>query len=218
MVDAHAHASYQRYWDRGTETARFLFDIFTKHLEPNGAKPVRILEWGCGSGRLLRHLRGLYGPGAASLHGSDYNRSSVQWCREAYQDIGFSTNDLAPPLQVGDSSVDIAYAVSVLTHLPDDLCRAWIAELTRVVRPGGLILFTTGGWPFRARYQPNDQAAYLRGDPIYRGWDVAGRRDFFSWHPPEYVRRVFLAGLHELECFPAGTHDDRQDFWLARRA
>jgi SAM-dependent methyltransferase len=137
MVDAHAHASYQRYWDRGTETARFLFDIFTKHLEPNGAKPVRVLEWGCGSGRLLRHLRGLYGPGAVSLHGSDYNRSSVQWCREAYPDIGFSTNDLAPPLQVGDSSVDVAYAVSVLTHLPDDLCRAWIAELTPRSPPGG---------------------------------------------------------------------------------
>ncbi|HEX9565523.1 MAG TPA: class I SAM-dependent methyltransferase [Gemmatimonadaceae bacterium] len=216
MVDAHAHASYQEYWDSGTSIAAVLVELFMMHHEPNGSAPIRILEWGCGSGRVLRHLRRVHAPGTAVLHGSDYNPTSIDWCRQTYRDIGFSKNEVAPPLPLADHSVDFTYAISVLTHLPDDLCRAWMAELNRVTRPGGLILFTTGGWPFRTRYRSKEQAAYRRGEPIYRGWDEVGRRDFFAWHPPQYVRQVFLAGLREIEHFPAGTHHELQDFWLAR--
>lgn len=93
-----------------------------------------------------------------------------------------------------DDSIDIAYCSSVFTHLTDDLCRQWVAELARVVRPGGLIAFTTAGMSFAYRYHESEKDDYLRGIPIYRDWDEVGRRDFFAWHPPQYVRRVLCRG------------------------
>lgn len=53
--------------------------------------------------------------------------------------LSFSRQD-AMALDLADSSIDIAYSVSTLEHLPDP-SRA-VSELARVVRPGGLLVLT----------------------------------------------------------------------------
>jgi hypothetical protein len=128
----------------------------------------------------------------------------------------FFRSELAPPLALESDSIDIAYCHSVFTHLTDDLCRQWIAELKRIVRSGGLISFTVAGWRFAHRYQDHEREAYRRGVPVYREWDEVSRRDYFSWHPPQYVREVFLAGLEELECHSGTESGSNTDIWLAR--
>ena len=216
MADNHAHCDYASYYDGGLFQARFYVDLFARHFDFARSTPVQILEWGCGTGRLLRHLRRMYEPAAVEIRGSDYNPAVVEWSANAFPDIPIFCNGVAPPLKLGENSIDIAYCSSVFTHLSDDLCRRWIAELTRVVRPGGLISFTIAGSRFAYRYQESEKDAYRRGIPIYREWDEVGRRDFFSWHPPQYVRRVFLSGLEELEYVSSEDSGLNQDLWLAR--
>ena len=215
LADNHAHCDYGYYYDSGLFQARVFIDLVGRHFDFAQPSRVQIFEWGCGTGRILRHLRRLYDPAAVALSGSDYNPAAVEWCARAFPDIPVFRNDVAPPLELEESSIDIAYCSSVLTHLSDELCRQWIAELTRVVRPGGLISFTTAGMTFAHRYDDSERQAYLRGIPIYRDWDEVGRRDFFSWHPPQYVRRVFLSNLEELEHI-SSAQPTLKDLWLAR--
>jgi SAM-dependent methyltransferase len=215
MADAQAHCDYARYYDTGLIQARVYVDLFARHFDFEQPEQVQIFEWGCGTGRILRHLRRLYDPAAVAIRGSDYNPAAVEWCVGAFPDIPVFRNDLAPPLELDDNSIDIAYCSSVFTHLSDELCRQWIAELARVVRPGGLVSFTTAGMSFAYRYDESERQDYVRGIPVYREWDEVGRRDFFSWHPPQYVRRVFLSNLEELELIST-EQSTLKDMWLAR--
>ena len=72
------------------------------------------------------------------------------------------------------------------------------------------------GKRFAYRYHESEKEDYRRGMPIYRDWDEVGRRDFFAWHPPQYVRRVLLSGLEEVEYSPSEDSGLNQDLWLAR--
>lgn len=119
-----------------------LYEVFAERplaaLDDGGA----VLDFGCGCGRLLRWFRTAL-PGCR-LVGADVRAASVAWCRASLPGT-FLANGTAPPLELADDSVDLAVALSVFSHLSlaDDL--AWMAELVRVTRPGGLILVSTHG-------------------------------------------------------------------------
>jgi SAM-dependent methyltransferase len=98
----------------------------------------RVLEFGCGSGRVGRwFIEG----SEARFSGCDVNEQLVGWCR-ANLDGEFARTELAPPLPYADRTFDLVYALSVFTHMHEANARAWFAELARVVRPGGLALLT----------------------------------------------------------------------------
>jgi len=100
-------------------------------------------ELGCGSGRLLRHLRCIQG---IRLVGSDVNGDCVKWCRKHLTGIEFYQNDLEPSLTFLEAaSVNLIIASSVFTHIPLDQQRPWLEELYRVMRPGGMFLCTVLG-------------------------------------------------------------------------
>lgn len=65
----------------------------------------------------------------------------MAWC-EAKLAGQFRRTRLEPPLPYGDAQFDLVYALSVFTHMHEENARAWLAELARVVRPGGLALLT----------------------------------------------------------------------------
>jgi SAM-dependent methyltransferase len=58
------------------------------------------------------------------------------------------TNRLDPPLPYPDERFDLVYALSVFTHLTESQQRSWSAELHRVTRTCGYVLFTTHGPSF----------------------------------------------------------------------
>jgi SAM-dependent methyltransferase len=53
-------------------------------------------------------------------------------------------NDAVPPLPFADNSLDLIYSMSVFTHLADTWS-AWLLELHRVLKPGGVLLVTLLG-------------------------------------------------------------------------
>jgi SAM-dependent methyltransferase len=99
----------------------------------------RILDFGCGYGRSLGEL---FGAGYRNLIGFDFSPAMIAAARTRFPEIDFRELDSSSsaPIPLHDASVDGALVFSVLTCIPtDDGQRALIAELHRVLRPGGLL-------------------------------------------------------------------------------
>jgi SAM-dependent methyltransferase len=97
-----------------------------------------IMELGCGSARLIRHLKCMDG---IRLVGCDLRADHIEWCRKNIPGIEFYTNELTPPLQFAqDNSFDLVFAASVFTHIPMETQALWIQEMYRILRPGGILL------------------------------------------------------------------------------
>lgn len=136
-------ASVSRHVEIGREVAADLEGI----LRRSGRQPAsagRVLEWGCGSGRVALELERW---GDIDLYGCDIDGEAVEWLRGAVPDgeRRFRVSTPEPPLPYDDGSFDVVYSVSVFTHLDERAQLAWLQELTRVLSPGGTMLLTTTG-------------------------------------------------------------------------
>jgi SAM-dependent methyltransferase len=164
-----------------------------------------IYEIGCGSSRLLRHWRSVKG---LEIIGSDVDASSVAWCSENLPGINFHVNDLLPPLSfIADGSLDVVYASSVFTHIDIKDQNAWLVELNRVLRPGGILMCDVHGIECRRQVltpQLDAQVQTEGGIVIYPGQegssvstDVIGSCDTFQTEAE--TRRVFGEHFELLE-------------------
>jgi len=172
-----------------------------------------LLDFGCGCGRVTRRWQGLGG-----VHGSDMNAEAVAWCRANLPFGRFETNGLAPPLAFADESFDLVYALSVFTHLTVDLQQAWLRELRRVLRPGGLLLLTTHGRAYLDRLSPEERERFEAGKVVVRWEDVAGTNLCSAYHPEPALRGPLAEGFTFLELVPEGaTGNPHQDLSLLRK-
>jgi len=105
--------------------------------------PCRVLDWGCGCGRIARHWDA--DGGQIELFGCDINPALVNWSRENIPWGAFTTCELLPPLSYPDQHFDLVYGVSVLTHLTFEAHFLWMQEIWRVLKPGGMAILTTHG-------------------------------------------------------------------------
>lgn len=110
-------------------------------------KPERIFDLGCASGRVIRHFsaheKGL------DLWGMDINIRHTEWVRR-YLDpsIKVFQGTILPSLPLRDDYFSLVYAFSVFSHI-DFLETAWLLELRRILRPGGvayLSIHSEGTW------------------------------------------------------------------------
>jgi 8-oxo-dGTP diphosphatase len=117
------------------------------------------LDFGCGCGRTLLWLARKC-PGVR-WYGTDVDAESVEWCRASIPGGVFSVNGPLPPLSYADGTFDLIYGVSVFTHLSAEHQRAWLPELRRILKPGGLLLLS-----FHSRnvWQPLEDAGAVERD------------------------------------------------------
>jgi|SRR5581483_5024337 len=173
-----------------------------------------ILDFGCGCGRVLRRLADLPG----ELHGSDFYGPAVEWCRENLPFATFVQNGLEPPLPFEGGELELVYAFSVLTHLPVGLQHAWMAELSRVLRPGGYLLVSTHGERYLERLNADERARFQAGEVVVRFEQVAGTNLCTAFHPPEYVKASLGSGLELVEEVAEGASGNpHQDLFLFRK-
>jgi SAM-dependent methyltransferase len=195
------------------ESGRQQATIIREALERHGSAVGdidRLLDFGCGCGRVVRHWSHLDGP---AIYGTDYNAQLVGWCKANLAFADFSVNELQPPVEYESGSFDAVYAISVFTHLPENLERAWIAELGRILRPGGLLVLTTHGDSYADRLDPGERKRYLAGDVVVRRASVAGTNLCTTFHPEPYVRERLAPELELREFAPEGgtVGSPRQD-------
>jgi trans-aconitate methyltransferase len=100
----------------------------------------RILDFGCGCGRTLIHLKDR-APNA-DLHGTDIDAKAIEWCRRHLPFAGFKVSSETPPVDYAADSFDLIYAISVFTHLDESYQFRWLEELRRIARPGAIVLLT----------------------------------------------------------------------------
>jgi SAM-dependent methyltransferase len=174
-----------------------------------------ILDWGCGCGRVLRHWSGL---AHTRVYGCDINPKMVDWCVANLPFAEVGRNDLSPPLPYPDSTFDLVYALSVMTHLPEDLQHAWIRECRRVLRPQGLLLFSTLGAHYLTlgRLTAAERESFRNGDVVVLYEDAPGTSLCSAYHPQSYVREE-LAADFEVVSFRPAADDGRHDLYLLRK-
>ena len=175
-----------------------------------------LLDFGCGCGRVVRQWREL----STGIHGCDLDPAAIAWCRANLGFAQFERNELEPPLPYADESFDLAYGLSVFTHLPEDAQLRWIAELARVLRPGGRLVLSTHGTSYRERLHRDEQARFDAGELVVRWEEGAGTNLCSAWHPPAYAREpLAAAGGLEYEAFLAegALGNPHQDLHIFRR-
>jgi len=127
------------YLASGQRDMQDMLDILTRagvSLESLG----HILEFGCGDGRMIRWLEHLADD--REVWGTDIDASRIFWCKQNLaRQFHFITTTTVPHLPFEDRHFGFIFAGSVFTHI-DDLADAWIAELRRILRPGGMLFMT----------------------------------------------------------------------------
>lgn len=137
MVRVVGHANWSSFYQTGKRDAETFAALAAEANSPL-SKARAVLDWGCGCGRIARHMPALT---KAQLIGRDIDAHNIAWAR-ANLPGDFAGCDLKPPLDLANASVDVVYAMSVLTHLLADTQAAWLQELARVLRPGGIAMLT----------------------------------------------------------------------------
>jgi ubiquinone/menaquinone biosynthesis C-methylase UbiE len=152
----------------------------------------RLLDVGCGTGRIARPLAGFLGPDG-SYDGLDVDRRAIGWCRRRYRRdrrFRFRVADVYSPRRnaggahsaadyrfpYDDGAFDVVAAADVITHLLESEADHQLAEIARVLAPGGRALVTcfllddesraaiaagTAGLPF---LDPDGQVAVVSED------------------------------------------------------
>ncbi len=172
----------------------------------------RILDFGCGCGRVIRHLPALTG---ASLLGSDVNGRAIRWCRKNLPFGRFVTNALEPPLPFDSDTFDLAYSFSVFTHLPRNSQQVWVSEISRVLRPGGLLVASLNGVKSRQDMTASEVASFDAGNLVIRAPEVPGSNRCAAYHPVGFVKRRLFSDWLLLVHLPAGARGNpHQDLYV----
>lgn len=98
---------------------------------------ARGMDWGCATGRVIRHFEG-----GGEWWGLDADGDCIEWCKANLSPpFKFLTSTAYPHLPFEDNSFDLIFAGSVFTHLYL-LVDVWLMEFRRIMRPGAIALFT----------------------------------------------------------------------------
>jgi len=106
-------------------------------------RPAKVLDFGCGCGRMTRYLAMA---NSVEAYASEINADHVRWCRDNLDRVDTRLNGFNPPLEFDSDVFDMAYSLSIFTHLDEGIATAWLKDLTRVLAPGGLLIVTTHGY------------------------------------------------------------------------
>jgi len=162
----------------------------------------RVLDLGCGAGRTLRHF--VPEAAIAEFMGCDIDGESVTWVQRHLCPpfVCFANGDV-PPLPLATESLDLVYAISVFTHLAATWS-AWLLEVHRVLRPGGIALLTFMG---RGMYELISGQALDEDEvgmvvlKIGQSWDLGGP---MVLHSPWWIREHWGRAFDVLALRPDG--------------
>ena len=139
----------------------------------------RFVDVGCGEGGLLDVVRSEVGE-AWKVTGFEISASRGQRAEQRGHEVLVSEDGVVP---LPDGSADVVASTHVVEHVPDDA--AYVREMARLVRPGGVVSIETplklsGAWYFRRNPEagwvldPTHVREYRSSREVHRLLEQAG--------------------------------------------
>jgi SAM-dependent methyltransferase len=154
------------YWNNIGPTKTFGHPVNFDRLGQYIMTESKVLDYGCGYGRVLGLLQK---NGYQDLLGLDPAPAMIAAARQRFPAIRFDQIINPPRVDLDDSSVDAVLLFTVLTCVPTDSGqRAIVQEVSRVLRPGGL-LYISDLW---LQTDARNVERYLRDQPKYGTYGV----------------------------------------------
>lgn len=195
-------------------------DVRTLQRKAGLTADSRLLDWGCGAGRLAVGVKHRLGH-VADYHGVDVQPELVAWAQEhladehtrftlvdqhnaRYNPGGTETFDIP----AADASVDVFYSYSVFSHMLTEDVAGYAATIGRILAPQGravLTAFVEDGVPDCVE-NPED----------YRALDWQGALHCVRFDRHFFERTLREAGL-AVEEFVHGQETDGQSRYVLRR-
>lgn len=158
------------------------FRVGLRFLDPQSVD--RVLSVGCKEAELESFLVGR----VASITATDIDRGILKSAQERFREIDFEYGDVVAGLNYESGSFEKVLFLEVLEHLPPGTEPDALAELHRVMIPGGALVLST----------PNHNLFTTTFDPAY--W-LIGHRHYRRSRVEELLRD---AGFEIEECFVGG--------------
>jgi SAM-dependent methyltransferase len=191
----------------------------SRYRDPGSVR--RILDWGCGSGRVAANF--LAAPNGPRVSGCDIDPDAIAWCRGHLPRGEFTLIAPEPPLPYPGAAFDVVLSLAVLAGFGPDAYAVWLPEVRRVLAPGGLLLASVQG-AFAASFEPPpatapdllrdgivDGGRYDTADPFHAEGQWRG-----YYLTSDYVRREWSQYFEILEHLEGEINAD-QDLVVARR-
>ena len=137
LLEATARAERDHFWFRGFR--RFVTPLLDEAVA--GRRNLSMLDCGCGTGHNLQLLRR-----AGDAFGIDLTLSGLQYAASRGERRVAQAS--AARLPFASESFDLVSSFDVIYSLPDDVERAAVAEMFRVLRAGGYLLVNVAAMPF----------------------------------------------------------------------
>jgi SAM-dependent methyltransferase len=173
------------------------------------------LDFGCGAGRIARHFDQRGRP--THLAGVDVDVEAVSWCGRFLRGT-FKPVDAMPPTPLAEGSFDVAYSVSVFSHLDEGPQFGWLAEIHRLLRPRGLLVASTHS-PSLIWTRPDltpEQSRRLNESGFLFAPGKGRFNDDSAFHSEGYLSSAW-SRYFELESFSAGGLAGYQDLSTWRK-
>jgi SAM-dependent methyltransferase len=139
-----------RFWEQQARTPGQQPEYFSYNygrgiaglLRLSGRLDGKVLDYGCGPGYLLDHLVAA----GVNCYGADVSEQSVRRANARIPPAPRwqgAVTIVAGRTPFDDGFFDVVTCIETLEHVPEDLLAGLLAEVRRVLRPGGVALFTT---------------------------------------------------------------------------
>lgn len=188
----------------------------------------KLLDFACGPARLMRHMP-ILSP-QTELHGCDTDPWCIYQSAKLCPTGTFYVNDIEPPLNYEDDSFDMIWSFSIFTSLPESKHKIWMKELSRILKPGGVMLHTVHSYEYLKRsrtFSPERIEKYQLPLPLEQ-FIIEGPDYYYIADDPKtpdygqaliskrYIKDIWpsITGLKlvdyrsaAIESYPEGCHD-----------
>jgi SAM-dependent methyltransferase len=205
-----------RYWDDVAWEKTFSLPLDLEWFRSVVSPDQRILDYGCGYGRLCQEL---WRNGFQNLVGLDSSGEMIKRGRKAYPHLDLRTWS-GPGLAPADGRFDAVLLVAVLTCLPtDEGQRELLGELFRALRPGGILYLTD----FCVQDDERNRRRYDESFSKYGTYGVFELPEgaVFRHQNPDWIADLTAdyqkVGLYETEAFTMNGHRAKTFHFMGRR-
>ncbi len=125
-------------FDIARQTAWPEFEMLASYIKEGS----RVLDIGCGNGRLYKYLNNELGIMNYGYAGIDQSEELIKIARKNYPEADFRTADVFD-LPYKNGEFDIAAGIAFLHHIPSQELRVkCLKEIYRILKPGGILFLT----------------------------------------------------------------------------